>query len=144
MPSNERVALPINSPLSDSVEPQHMQAEATQYKERFFALQERYERVSAIHRDHETAFETAQTKLKSLQAECDMLLDSIATHVPSQPTLLYWLDQVQGPRPAPHPDHMSISTNGGSAASHHNHVLPHSPVNGHEPHPSHMLMRDAR
>jgi len=123
-----------------------MIGEASQYKEKFHALREKFDHVTAIHRDHENELEAAQSKLKNLQAECDMLLDNIAMY---EPYLTQYVDREQPPsytsapphglNPDPVP-HMTAA-NGVSVRAH------HVPANGHAHEPDsqqHVSRQDPR
>ncbi|KAI0748954.1 hypothetical protein C8Q74DRAFT_381994 [Fomes fomentarius] len=63
----------------------------TRYKEKFQALREKYDQVTATHVEYEHALARADEKLKRLQEECNLLLDAVDIAVPAQPTLLHYL-----------------------------------------------------
>ncbi|KAF8494252.1 hypothetical protein JB92DRAFT_1149046 [Gautieria morchelliformis] len=132
--------------------PHHMPADAGvyKYKEKFFALHDKYEHASAIRRGHEAALAAAQAKLKDLQAECDMLLDTLAT----EPALLHYLEQMPpaAPAPAARPRHRprpartraapaassSTSSAHAPAPSYHAAPVPVASGHGHAPQPPHV------
>jgi len=60
----------------------------TRYKEKFQALRERYDRVTAAHVDYQRDLDIAAAKLKDLQAENDYLLDAINVAEPDITTIL--------------------------------------------------------
>ncbi|KAI0354146.1 hypothetical protein OH77DRAFT_543910 [Trametes cingulata] len=65
----------------------------TRYKDKFLALREKYETVTATHDEYERKLARADEKLKRLQEECNLLLDAVDIAVPAQPTLLHYLTQ---------------------------------------------------
>ncbi|KAJ7746803.1 hypothetical protein DFH07DRAFT_589629 [Mycena maculata] len=69
----------------------------SRYKEKFQALREKYDRVTAKQEEYHHDLEIATAKIKKLQAENDLLLDAmnlVATHQPSMFPLLGALDDV--------------------------------------------------
>ncbi|KLO09544.1 hypothetical protein SCHPADRAFT_560056 [Schizopora paradoxa] len=84
---------------------------ATKYKEKFHALRETYDLVTAKHEEHQRELELANAKLRKLQAENEpsversvglslahrapssLLLDAMMLVASGQPTLLPYLDR---------------------------------------------------
>ncbi|KAF8238204.1 hypothetical protein L208DRAFT_364288 [Tricholoma matsutake] len=60
----------------------------TRYKEKFQALRERYDRVTAAHEGYQRDLNVAAAKLKGLQDENDFLLDAINLAEPDITTIL--------------------------------------------------------
>ncbi|KAL4072876.1 hypothetical protein V8B97DRAFT_1916807 [Scleroderma yunnanense] len=67
----------------------------SRYKEKYQALRENFDQVNAEHEDWERKLELANTRIKKLQAENDLLLDAISITVPATPSLLHLI------RPSP-------------------------------------------
>ncbi|KZT07171.1 uncharacterized protein LAESUDRAFT_117383 [Laetiporus sulphureus 93-53] len=65
----------------------------TPYKEKYHAMQERFNQVSATRETARRELAIAEEKLKRLQEECNLLLDAVDIAVPAQPTLLHYLSQ---------------------------------------------------
>ncbi|KAH9914772.1 uncharacterized protein BXZ73DRAFT_15331, partial [Epithele typhae] len=63
----------------------------TRYKEKFQALREKYDYVTAMHADYESALVKANEKLHALHEECNLLLDAVDIAVPAQPSLVHYL-----------------------------------------------------
>ncbi|KAI0954494.1 hypothetical protein AcW1_006371 [Taiwanofungus camphoratus] len=72
----------------------------TRYKEKFQALREKYEQVTATREAYERELAIADEKVKRLQEECEcvflpsnLLLDAVDIAVPAQPSLLHYLSR---------------------------------------------------
>ncbi|KAJ7626303.1 hypothetical protein DFH06DRAFT_1339443 [Mycena polygramma] len=122
----------------------------SRYKEKFQALREKYDRVTAKQQEYHQDLEIATEKIKKLQAENDLLLDAMnlaASHQPSMFGLLPPAHPPDAPRgggpmnidagPAPPRHHVngngvSNGTRSGSSSSGPGHL---SNGNGHPPLP---------
>ncbi|KAJ7643334.1 hypothetical protein DFH06DRAFT_1333588 [Mycena polygramma] len=122
----------------------------SRYKEKFQALREKYDRVTAKQQEYHQDLEIATEKIKKLQAENDLLLDAMnlaASHQPSMFGLLPPAHPPDAPRgggpmnidagPVPPRHHVngngvSNGTRSGSSSSGHGHL---SNGNGHPPLP---------
>ncbi|KAF8840386.1 hypothetical protein BDN67DRAFT_968574 [Paxillus ammoniavirescens] len=71
------------------------QRSGPRYKEKFQALRERFDQVSALHEGYERDLELANTRIRKIQAENDLLLDAISITVPATPSLMHLI------RPSP-------------------------------------------
>ncbi|EGN91748.1 hypothetical protein SERLA73DRAFT_192079 [Serpula lacrymans var. lacrymans S7.3] len=92
----------------------------TRYKEKFQMLREKYDQVNALHQEYERDLGIANQKLRSIQAENDLLLDAIyITLSASQPSEEHVV-------PAPVPAH-----------PYHPHTPPHHPSRHHPSHHQH-------
>ncbi|KAF5316155.1 hypothetical protein D9619_006750 [Psilocybe cf. subviscida] len=63
----------------------HKQAHNVSYKDKFQKMREKYDKVTLTHENHNRDLEILNSKIKKLQAENDLLLDSIDV---SEPDLL--------------------------------------------------------
>ncbi|PCH36457.1 hypothetical protein WOLCODRAFT_127226 [Wolfiporia cocos MD-104 SS10] len=63
------------------------------YKEKFQALREKFEQVSATHEQYEKELAVANQKLKSLQAEINLLLDAVDIAAYEQEVLVHYMTQ---------------------------------------------------
>ncbi|EJD08571.1 uncharacterized protein FOMMEDRAFT_165121 [Fomitiporia mediterranea MF3/22] len=101
------------------------------YKSKFFVLKETYDTVTAKREELRRELEVANTRLKAVQAENDLLLDAMQIVAPSQPTLvniLHQMEDVPVSIPAPHP-----SSSGGTEQMYPDHYGP----SGYVPPPDH-------
>ncbi|KAH7910068.1 hypothetical protein BJ138DRAFT_1114439 [Hygrophoropsis aurantiaca] len=57
------------------------------YKEKFQALRERYDQVTALHEEYQRDLKLANERMQKLQAENDLLLDAISIALPTTPSL---------------------------------------------------------
>jgi len=64
------------------------------YRERYNAVVKQLERASAKNLAHRSRLDEAMRAYKKVEAERDMLLDSIASRVTSQPTLVRFLEDM--------------------------------------------------
>ncbi|KAF9224128.1 hypothetical protein BS17DRAFT_780516 [Gyrodon lividus] len=71
------------------------QRSGLRYKEKFQVLKERFDQVSTLHQEYERDLELANTRIRKLQAENDLLLDAISITVPVTPSLMHLI------RPSP-------------------------------------------
>ncbi|KAM5544017.1 hypothetical protein V8D89_002634 [Ganoderma adspersum] len=79
------------TPLTYTFQPSASHRGGTRYKEKFQALREKYDQVTAAHTDYERALARADDKLRRLQEECNLLLDAVDIAVPAQPSLVHYL-----------------------------------------------------
>ncbi|KAL6301731.1 hypothetical protein BKA93DRAFT_796378 [Sparassis latifolia] len=63
------------------------------YKEKFQALREKFDQVTATHDQYQRELAIADEKVKRLQEECNLLLDAVDIAVPAQPSLLHYLSR---------------------------------------------------
>ncbi|GJJ10426.1 hypothetical protein Clacol_004652 [Clathrus columnatus] len=88
-------------------------ASGQSHKERYLGLQKKFDELAAKQKKNKAVLDIASSKLKSLQAECEMLIDSIAPHVSTQPSLLHFLERMS--REGANKDKASIYTVNGAA-----------------------------
>ncbi|KDQ19447.1 hypothetical protein BOTBODRAFT_170549 [Botryobasidium botryosum FD-172 SS1] len=78
-------------------QPAASQLKRNKYKDKFYTLREKYDVVNTARETHLREITLAQSKLKKLQAECDLLLDTIALSATGQPSLNTFLTQASPP-----------------------------------------------
>ncbi|KAN0088291.1 hypothetical protein V8E55_005348 [Tylopilus felleus] len=118
---------PPNHPVEDNARfkaPAPLQRTGPRYKEKFQALREKFDQVSAQHEQYKCDLELANVRIQKLQAENDLLLDAISITVPATPSLMHLI------RPSP------TGTSASMPMTSYTHPPPHSypqsaPMNGH-------------
>ncbi|KIJ65484.1 hypothetical protein HYDPIDRAFT_110574 [Hydnomerulius pinastri MD-312] len=113
--------------------PAPAQRSGTRYKEKFQALKERFDQVSAQREEYERDLELANARMRKLQAENDLLLDAISITVPATPSLMHLIrpsptatsssaplaSYTHPPPPPPHAPHHHTNGHGHSHAHGH-------------------------
>ncbi|KAI0643968.1 hypothetical protein C8Q79DRAFT_121833 [Trametes meyenii] len=84
-------SVPYPQPSASGMKPSTSGPRGTRYKDKFLALRDKYDTVTATHEDLERQLVRADEKLKRLQEECNLLLDAVDIAVPAQPTLVHYL-----------------------------------------------------